>query len=181
MNVRNFLYAATVLMAFAAMTPLGGANQAWAGNDMKTYPGVMCQPKYLSNRKDIQYRTDGGVTNTSRTRDLIVHCSIIRDETGTRNGLRVVGVYYDDHHPTKTLHCTVSSMTTKEPTSGRLIQRRSGSSPIGLKSKGSFGIRGLTKSYKSGNSYYSMFCRIPPASSNGRKSVLYTYYVEEHD
>ena len=179
MNVRNFLYATTVVMALGALAPLGGPSQAWAGNDMKTYPGVMCQPKYLSNRKDIQYRTDGGVTNTSPTSDLHVHCSIIRDETGTKKGLRIVGVYYDDNHPTKTLHCTVSSLRNKEPDSGRLIQRRSGSSPVGLKAKGSFGIRGLTKSYKSGNSYYSMFCRIPPVSSNG-KSVLYTYYVEEH-
>ena len=180
MKVRNFLYAMTALMALGAVAPLGGPSPSWAGNDMKTYPGVMCQPKYVSNRKDIQYRTDGGVTNISRTRDLDVYCSIIRDETGTRGGLRLVGIYYDDNHPTKSLRCSVSSLKNKEPYSGTLIQRRSASSPAGIK-RGSLGIRGLTKSYKSGHSYYSMSCRIPPVSSKGRQSVLFTYYVEEYD
>jgi hypothetical protein len=165
------------LAAVALLMVTWGSTTAWAF-DQKNYGGATCHPATASDSARVRYN-QGTVSNTSTTTALLLDCPIIRDETKFSMSSGLVAVV--DPRIDEQVSCTMRSLRAVEGAQLTLVDFRTEVSgvpdgrvtikhllfPSLAKPPGDFG-------------YYTMNCRIPPASTAGVSKILF-YSVRENN
>jgi hypothetical protein len=109
---------ALLAAAFFAI-PFIVAGSAYAGKDMKVYPGTMCHPENPSD--PVRYDGNGGICNPSGNNDINVRCPVVRD-AGTDSWLPGnVTVSGRSGNSDKPVSCTFRVMKKNGPDSGSAL------------------------------------------------------------
>ena len=157
------------------LTTMIWTSHAAAKLDGKFYPGLMCANQYgpAAPMNPTGYTYKGAVYNSHTKKAAFVRCSLIKDEVGIKN----ITVYYTDNHPTQQLTCTFE--VRKLDTRRTILRKVSKSSPRGTKTGMlSFG-QGSTIWTAYGQTYYALYCTLPPVSSPQGQSSIHSYSITE--
>jgi hypothetical protein len=105
---------AVLLLALLCLPDIGYGDTDW-----KTYAGTSCQAGH--RRESVDYDAFGGICNTSRDRNVVVHCPVVRDYSQSRFliNIRHAG---RSGNPDAALRCTLRNMRHGAVNSGSAMQ-----------------------------------------------------------
>lgn len=157
---------AVSLLAVAA-TAVGFQSQSWAGEDDKTYPGMMCQPANPGERGQIRIERHGAITNVSRN-SVVFYCPGIRDAHTGNTSLEWAKITVTDKQ--SKCRVVIANGAVHTVLTGKLA--REGSNWARIFGAGDVNVGGKFSS----NSIFFFCCDVNP-----RGSIISYKFVENND